>query len=57
MLGQGITPRTYHPAVDWVKDGDVMNLVQHVEQVIAANVALIPRHEDFIARHCAAQPA
>ena len=23
MLGQGITPRGYHPAVDWVSDADL----------------------------------
>ena len=54
MLGQGIQPRTYHPAVDWVKAEDTMALVDHVENVVASNVALMPRHEDFIARHCAA---
>ena len=54
MLGQGIEPRGYHPAVDWVKDQDMMALVDHVEKVVASNVALMPRHEDFIARHCAA---
>ena len=56
MVGQGIIPRTYHPAVDWVKNDDMLHLVDHVEKVVAANVALMPRHEDFIARHCAAQP-
>ena len=54
MLGQGIMPRGYHPAVDWVKDEDMLALVGHVEKVVASNVALMPRHEDFIARHCAA---
>jgi len=54
MLGQGIKPRSYHPAVDWVKDEDMLALVDHVEKVVASNVALMPRHEDFIARHCAA---
>jgi tryptophan halogenase len=57
MLGQGIMPRTYHPAVDWVRHEDVLSLVDHVEKVVASNVAVMPRHEEFIARHCAAQPA
>ena len=56
MLGQGIQPRSYHPAVDWVRDEDMLSLVNHVEKVVASNVALMPRHEDFIARHCAANP-
>lgn len=54
MLGQGIRPRSYHPAVDWVKDEDMLSLVNHVEKVVSSNVALMPRHEDFIARYCAA---
>ena len=54
MLGQGLTPRSYHPAVDWVSDADMLTLVNHVEKVVASNVALMPRHEDFIARYCAA---
>ena len=56
MLGQGIHPRSYHPAVDWVKNEDMLTLVDHVEKVIASNVALMPAHADFIARHCAATP-
>lgn len=58
MLGQGITPRTYHPAVDWVAEPDMLRLVDHVQKVIESNVELMPMHEDFIARCCAApQPA
>lgn len=54
MIGQGVLPRSYHPAVDWVENADMLALVDHVEKVIASNVALMPKHEDFIARHCAA---
>ena len=54
MLGQGITPRTYHPAVDWVADPDMLKLVGHVEQVVASNLQLMPTHEAFIQRCCAA---
>jgi tryptophan halogenase len=55
MLGQGIVPRTYHPAVDWVSDEDMLALVNHVEDVVASNVTLMPQHEDFIQRCCAAK--
>jgi tryptophan halogenase len=54
MLGQGITPRAYHPAVDWVANEDMLALVGHVEKVLEANVRLMPQHEDFIQRCCAA---
>lgn len=54
MLGQRIDPRTYHPAVDWVADTDMLALVSHVEKVVASNVQLMPQHEAFIERCCAA---
>jgi tryptophan halogenase len=54
MLGQGITPRGYHPAVDWVSDDDLKSFVEGTEKVIAKCVSVMPKHEDFIARHCAA---
>jgi tryptophan halogenase len=54
MLGQGIYPKSYHPAVDWVANQDMLALVSHVEKVLAANVQLMPQHEDFIQRCCAA---
>lgn len=54
MLGQGIYPRAYHPAVDWVANDDMLALIGHVEKVLEANVRLMPQHEDFIQRCCAA---
>jgi len=55
MLGQGIQPRAYHPTVDWVSDVDAFNLVDHVEKVLESNVRLMPQHEAFIERCCAAK--
>ena len=54
MLGQGLYPRNFHPAVDWVRDEDVLALVGHVEEVVAGNVQLMPPHEAFVRRCCAA---
>ncbi|MES2327452.1 MAG: tryptophan halogenase family protein [Pseudomonadota bacterium] len=54
MLGQGIYPRSYHPAVDWVANQDMLALVDHVEKVLEANVQLMPQHEAFIQRCCSA---
>jgi tryptophan halogenase len=47
-------PRGYHPAVDWVSDDDLKSFVEATEKVIAQCVSIMPKHEDFIARHCAA---
>lgn len=57
MLGQGVYPRSYHPAVDWVADHDVLALVTHVEKVLESNVRLMPHHEAFIERCCSAKGA
>jgi tryptophan halogenase len=54
MLGQGIQPRAYHPAVDWVAENDMLALINHVEKVVESNVQLMPKHEDFIQRCCSA---
>jgi tryptophan 7-halogenase len=54
MLGQRIMPMSYHPAVDWVRDEDLYQYVDHVEKVIASSVAAMPPHQAFIDRHCKA---
>jgi tryptophan halogenase len=54
MLGQRIHPRGYHPAVDLIADSELDELVGGVKKVIANCVDAMPRHEQFIARYCAA---
>jgi len=54
MLGQRIIPKSYHPAVDWVRDEDLYQYVDHVEKVIASCVAAMPPHQAFIDRYCKA---
>jgi tryptophan 7-halogenase len=56
MLGQRITPESYHPAVDWVRDEDLDRFVDHVEKVMASCVAAMPTHDAFIGRYCRAEP-
>jgi tryptophan halogenase len=56
MLGQGILPRGYHPAVDRLADERLAELVGGVRQVVAACASAMPTHAQFIARHCAAEP-
>jgi tryptophan halogenase len=57
MMGQGIMPRNYHPAVDWVSDAELYTYVDHVEKVIASCVGAMPPHQTFIDRHCKATAA
>jgi tryptophan halogenase len=55
LLGQRIMPRSYHPLVDaTIPEREVEAFVGKVKDVVAACVDVMPRHEDFIARRCAA---
>jgi tryptophan 7-halogenase len=54
MLGQRIMPQRYHPLVEQLSDTQLRELVGNVRKVIATCVEAMPRHEQFIARYCAA---
>jgi tryptophan halogenase len=54
MIGQGILPRAWHPAVDQLGDAELKQLMDDVQRVIAACVDAMPTHQQFIARCCAA---
>ena len=54
FLGQGLMPEGYNPIVDIYPDHEVQEFLDGIEQVIAKCVDVMPRHADFIARHCAA---
>ncbi len=54
MLGQGVTPRAYHPVVDQMPAKDLGEFVEGVRRVIASCVDAMPTHAQFIARYCQA---
>jgi tryptophan halogenase len=54
MLGQRITPRSYHPLVDLISQSDLDAFIGDVRHVIERCVDAMPPHEKFIARYCAA---
>lgn len=57
MLGQGIRPSDYHPMVDSMQDDEVSQFLANVKMVIEKSADIMPQHEQFIAKHCAAAPA
>jgi tryptophan halogenase len=57
MLGQHIQPQRYHPLVDQMSDAQLGEFVGGIRNVIATCVDAMPRHEQFIARYCAADKA
>jgi tryptophan halogenase len=54
MHGQRIRPQSYHPLADLIDEAEIQQYLEEVEGVIAACVRVMPTHNDFIARHCAA---
>jgi tryptophan 7-halogenase len=57
MIGQHIVPTGYHPLVDAVPEHELTQLGESVRGVIAACVAAMPPHEQFIERCCQAPEA
>ncbi|MBU2587232.1 MAG: tryptophan 7-halogenase [Alphaproteobacteria bacterium] len=55
MLGQGIMPQGYDPLVDIRSEAQVSQFLGNVENVIRKCVAVMPTHEDFVARYCDAK--
>ncbi len=54
MLGQRIQPRSYHPVVDLLAQGELEGLVHGVKKVIDNCVEAMPMHQAFIDRYCKA---
>jgi tryptophan halogenase len=54
MLGQGISPRSYHPFVDQLPEAELFRFVDSVGKTIEACVDAMPPHQAFIDRFCKA---
>ncbi len=56
MIGQGVIPAAPDPLVAVTPRAEVDRYLTDIERVIAKCVALMPSHEAFVAKHCAAPP-
>lgn len=56
MVGQGLMPQGYHPLVDTLPEAEIARRLEGIRAVIARSAEYMPPHEEFIARHCRAQP-
>jgi tryptophan halogenase len=54
MWGQGVRPRNAHPFVEAVAPHDRADYLKNIRELMAHAAQGLPRHEDFIARHCQA---
>jgi tryptophan 7-halogenase len=54
MIGQGIVPGGHHPMVDLLPEAELQRFVAGVRGVLERSAEVMPRHEAFIAKACAA---
>jgi tryptophan halogenase len=54
MTGQGVEPEGYHPLADQLSPAQLAEFLGLAKNHVDHVVAQMPRHEEYIARHCAA---
>ncbi|PMY57715.1 tryptophan 7-halogenase, partial [Pseudomonas sp. FW305-25] len=54
FAGQGVLPTGHHPLADAIPASDLAEFMDTIAKLNAREVAQMPSHADFIARHCAA---
>ena len=57
MLGQGITPKTYHPVATKMTDEELDRFLKAQRDNVARTVAGLPEHHAFVKRYCGAKEA
>ena len=55
MHGQRMQPRGYHAMVDAHPEAKIVDYMENIRGVIANCAKVMPTHEEFIAKHCAAK--
>ena len=56
FVGQNLMPVSDDPLVNVLDPKMVADNLGNIRDVVAKCAAQMPRHEDFIAQHCAAEP-
>jgi len=57
FLGQNVMPRSYDPMVELKAPDEIVRFMKDIEHVIAKCVAVMPTHEAYVEKFCAAQDA
>ena len=53
MMGQGITPKSYHPFVRQMSEAHLRDFLKQFKSSIMQSVERLPEHEAFIRTYCA----
>ena len=52
LIGQGVTPKSYHPIVDNMSDAELKRFLDHIQSSVKATADKLPVHSDFIDHFC-----
>lgn len=55
MMGQGITPRSYHPIAGKLSSVELDGLLKNLRESVTRTVASLPEHHEYVARYCGAK--
>lgn len=55
MHGQGLRPKSHHPLVNLYSEPNIKSYLNDIHTVIQKCVAVMPTHEEYIDKHCAAK--
>jgi tryptophan halogenase len=57
MMGQGITPRTYHPIAEKLTDQELTHFLMTIRDGVARTVKTLPEHAAYVSQYCGAARA
>jgi tryptophan 7-halogenase len=57
MMGQGLTPASWHPMAEKLRDEELDRLLTTIRENVARTVAGLPAHDAYVAQYCGAARA
>ncbi|UVO49725.1 tryptophan 7-halogenase [Sphingomonas sp. SUN019] len=57
MMGQGISPRAYHPVAEKLTDDELARLLKLLRDEVTRTVAKLPEHGAYVVQYCGAARA
>ena len=57
MMGQGVTPQSYHPIAEKLSDEELTRLLATIRDMVAKTVKSLPEHAAYVSQYCATSRA
>jgi tryptophan 7-halogenase len=52
MMGQGVTPKTYHPIAEKLSDQELARFLSTIRETVAQTVKSLPEHAAYVSQYC-----